>query len=180
MRPPVVCAILLLCASCVGHGQDAHEPGDRLGTFHATGTLTSDTCQAAVLGVTSNWAFDVKLSRQASTLYWLNGEEAIPGSIAADGRSFAFESGVEVTLQPGQGAQPGCTMTRADTANGVLSSSSSDVSSFSVDMSFGYAGLAGSACANWVGVQGGFAALPCRVSYSLTAERTALPTPVDD
>jgi hypothetical protein len=180
MRPYVVCAILLLCASCVGHGQDAHEPGDRLGTFHATGTLTSDTCQAAVLGVTNTWAFDVKLSREANTIYWLNGEEAIPGTIAADGTSFDFESDVEVTLQAAQGAQPGCTMIRADTANGVLSSSSTDVSSFSVDMSFGYAVEAGSQCAGWVGVQGGFAALPCRVSYSLTAQRTALPTAVDD
>ena len=122
----------------------------------------------------------MKLSRQANTLYWLNGEEAIPGSIAADGTSFDFESGVDVTLQAAQGAQPGCTMIRADTASGVLSSSSTDVSSFSVDMSFGYAVEAGSQCAGWVGVQGGFAAVPCRVSYSLTAQRTALPTAVDD
>jgi hypothetical protein len=74
MRLDVVCAFLFLCASgagCIGHAQDAHEPGDRLGTFHATGTLVSDTCQAAVLGVTKDWAFDVKLSREGSTLYWL-------------------------------------------------------------------------------------------------------------
>jgi hypothetical protein len=176
----VVCAILLLCTGCVGHGQDAHEPGDRLGTFHATGTLTSDTCQAALLGVTSSWAFDVKLSRQADTLYWLNGEEAIPGSIANDGITFDFESGVEVSLQAAQGAQPGCTMTRSDAANGVLASSSTDVPSFTLNMAFTYAAEAGSQCAGWVGVQGGFAALPCTVRYSLSAQRTALPTAVDD
>src|SRR5450432_759331 len=175
MRLFVVCAILLLCAGCVGHGQDAHEPGDRLGTFHATGTLTSDTCQAALLGVTNNWAFDVKLSREADTIYWLNGAEAIPGSIAKDGTTFDFESGVDVTLQAAQGAQPGCVMASTDTANGVLGSSTTDVPSFSVDMSFGYAVAPGSECASWVGVQGGFAALPCAVSYSLTAKRTALP-----
>src|SRR5437868_1846065 len=103
MRQSVVCAILLLCSGCIGHGEDAHEPGDRLGTFHATGTLTRDTCQAALLGVTNSWAFDVKLSRQASTLYWLNGQEAIPGSIAKDGVTFDFTSGVEVTLQAARG-----------------------------------------------------------------------------
>lgn len=180
MRRFVVCAILFLCAGCVGHGQDAHEPGDRLGTFHATGNLTSDTCQAPLLGVTSQWQFDVKLSREADTLYWLNGEEAIPGSIASDGTNFDFQSGVDVTLQAAQGAQPGCIILRSDTANGVLSSSTTDVSSFSVDMSFGYAAEAGTLCAGWVGVQGGFSALPCSVSYSLTAERTALPTALDD
>jgi hypothetical protein len=180
MRRLVVCAILFLCAGCVGHGQDAHEPGERLGTFHATGNLTSDTCQAPLLGVTSQWQFDVKLSREADTLYWLNGEEAIPGTIASDGTNFDFQSGVDVTLQAAQGAQPGCIILRSDTANGVLSSSTTDVSSFSVDMSFGYAAEAGTECAGWVGVQGGFSALPCSVSYSLTAERTALPTALDD
>jgi hypothetical protein len=181
MRPTVVCAILLLCAGCVGRGQDAHEPGDRLGTFHASGALTSDTCQAPILGVTSTWAFDVKLSREGSTIYWLNGEEAIPGNIAADGVSFGFVSGVDVPLQAAQGAQLGCTISRADSASGVLSSSSTtDVASFSVNMSFAYAAEVGSQCAGWVGVQGGFATLPCRVSYSLTAQRTALPTAIDD
>lgn len=180
MRPIVVCAILLLCTGCIGHGQDAHEPGDRLGTFHATGALTRDTCQAPLLGVTNQWQFDVKLSRTASTLYWLNGQEAIPGAIARDGTSFDFASGVEVTLQAAQGAQPGCVVVRSDTASGVLASSTSDVPSFSVDMSFGYAVQAGSQCAAWVGVQGGFTSLPCSVAYTLTAERTALPTAIDD
>ncbi len=169
------CAILLLCASCVGHGQDAHEPGDRLGTYHASGALVSDTCQASVLGVTPNWAFDVKLSRQDDTLYWLNGEEAIPGTIASDGKSFDFESGVEVTLAAAQGVNPGCIIERTDAASGKLSSSSTDVKSFSVDMSFVYAAQSGSQCAGFVGVDGGFAGLPCKVSYTLSATRTALP-----
>jgi hypothetical protein len=169
------CAILLLCASCVGRGQDAHEPGDRLGTYHASGALQSDTCQAAVLGVTANWAFDVKLSRQDDTLYWLNGEEAIPGSIAADGKSFDFASGVLVTLAAAQGVNPGCTIERTDAATGKLSSSGTDVKSFTADMSFVYAAQSGSECAGFVGVDQGFAGLPCKVSYRLTGKRSALP-----
>src|SRR5882724_6222006 len=108
MRLSVACAFLFLCVGCVGHGQDAHEPGDRLGTFHVIGTLVSDSCQASVLGVTPDWAFDVELSRETDTLYWLNGEEAIPGTIAADGKTFDFESGVQVTLEAAQGVHPGC------------------------------------------------------------------------
>lgn len=171
----LACAILLLCPGCVGRGQDAHEPGDRLGTYHASGALVSDTCQASVLGVTSNWAFDVKLSRQADTLYWLNGEEAIPGSIASDGRSFDFQSGVEVTLATAQGANPGCIIERTDAASGKLSSPSADVKSFSVQMTFAYAARSSSECAGFVGVEGGFAGLPCQVSYNLSGTRTALP-----
>src|SRR6478609_11007694 len=183
MRPGVVCASLFLCVSsggCAGPGQDAHEPGDRLGTFHATAKLVSDSCQAAVLGVSGDWQFDVKLSRESHTLYWLNGQEAIPGTIERDGVSFGFESGVEVVLQAARGVQPGCVIERSDRASGKLSSSStSDVPRFSAHLSFDYDAKSGSACAGFVGVEGGFAALPCAVAYSLEAERTALPPSLD-
>ncbi len=185
MRLHVVCALLflfaqVLSAGCVGHAQDAHEPGDRLGTYHATGKLVSDSCQAAVLGVSSDWQFDVKLSRESHTLYWLNGQEAIPGTIANDGVSFGFQSGVEVTLQAAPGTRPVCVIARTDSAHVALSSSSAtDVPRFAADMSFGYAVQKGSECAGFVGVEGGFMALPCQVSYALTAKRTALPPSLD-
>ncbi|MET0795487.1 MAG: hypothetical protein ABW061_28470 [Polyangiaceae bacterium] len=183
MRLDVVCAFSFLCilqsAGCVGRAQDAHEPGDRLGTFHASGKLVSDTCQANVLGVSNDWAFDVKLSREANTLYWLNGEEAIPGTIAVNGTTFGFQSGVEVTLEAARGVQPGCIILRSDNASGELSSKTSNVKSFSVDMSFSYSVKSGTECAGYVGVQDGFAGLPCKVSYSLTAQRTALPPSLD-
>ena len=183
MRLGVVCASLFLCVclgGCAGHGQDAHEPGDRLGTFHATAKLVSDTCQAAVLGVSNDWQFDVKLSRESHTLYWLNGAEAIPGTIEKDGVSFGFESGVEVVLQPARGVQPGCVIQRGDSASGKLSSSSTtDVPRFSADLNFEYQAESGSVCAGFVGVEGGFASLPCRVSYTLEATRTALPPRLD-
>ena len=164
----------------MGHAQDAHEPGDRLGTYHATGKLAQDSCQAGVLGVSNDWQFDLKLSRESHTLYWLNGEEAIPGTIANDGVSFGFQSGVEVTLQAPKGAQPGCVILRTDRASGKLSSASTtDVPRFSADMSFEYAVKRGSECAGFVGVEGGFAGLPCQVSYTLTAKRTALPPSLD-
>jgi hypothetical protein len=185
MRQGIACALLVLCGAaslgaCAGHAQDAHEPGDRLGTYHATGKLISDSCQAAVLGVSSDWQFDVKLSRETHTLYWLNGQEAIPGTIANDGVSFGFQSGVEVPLQAPQGARPGCVIERSDSATGKLSSSStSDVPRFTAEMSFSYAVQTGSECRGFVGVEGGFMGLPCKVSYTLEAKRTALPPSLD-
>lgn len=173
--------MLALLSGCLGHGQDAHEPGAGLGTYHVTGQLQRDTCQADVLGVTKEWQFDVKLSRQSDTLYWLNGQEAIPGTIGKDGRSFDFESGVQVTLQAARAADPPCVVKRSDTASGKLSSSTDDVPSFAVDMNFGYAEsrASGLACAGLISVAGGFAVLPCQVSYSLNGARTALPKSPD-
>lgn len=189
MRQSVVCASLFLSAlassaGCVGRAEDAHEPGDRLGTFHAKGKLVSDSCQAAVLGVSQDWQFDVKLSRDGHTLYWLNGQEAIPGTIESDDVSFGFESGIEVALQPPRGARPGCLIRRRDSATGKLSSkSTSDVRRFTAEMSFNYADKTATAnvseCAGFVGVEGGFADLPCDVTYSLSAERTTLPPSLD-
>jgi hypothetical protein len=128
------------------------------------------------LGVSPDWQFDVKLSRESHTLYWLNGEEAIPGTIANDGVSFGFQSGVEVTLQAPRGTQPGCVIDRTDSASGALSSSSTtDVPRFAADMSFSYAVKSGGECAGFVGVEGGFMGLPCQVEYTLSATRTALP-----
>ncbi len=175
MRLVASCAFSCLCFGCFGRGQDAHEPGDRLGTYHVTGALVADSCKAPLLGVTSDWQFDVKLSREGDTLYWLNGQEAIPGSIAADGRTFDFQSGVQVTLEAAHGAALGCVIDRSDLANGRLSSSTEDVGKFSVDMSFEYAEGSNAACAGFVGVEGGFESLPCQVRYALTAKRTALP-----
>ena len=175
MRPIGVCALLFLCGGCVGHAEDAHEPGDRLGTYHATSALKGDTCQAAVLGASANWQFDVKLSRRASTLYWLNGQEAIPGTLERNGTTFSFESGVEVPLQAAQGVRPGCVVERTDSATGELSSKSTDVQTFTAELSFGYSVKSGTQCAGFIGVQDGFASLPCQVDYSVTAHRTSLP-----
>ena len=178
MRLGVVCALSFLflnLGACIGRAQDAHEPGDRLGTYHLDGKLVSDSCQAAVLGVTSNWQFDVKLSREGSTLYWINGEEAIPGDIQSDGKQFGFSSGVEVTLQAPKGVQPGCVVLRGDSASGKLSSKTTDVKSLDVDLDFTYSVKPGTQCAGYVGVQDGFAGLPCKVSYSMAGTRTALP-----
>jgi len=179
MRLFVVCALLFLFGGCIGHAQDAHEPGDRLGTYHASGKLVSDTCQAGVLQVMNDWQFEVKLSRQSDTLYWINGEEAIVGTIAKNGTSFGFQSGVEVTVRPGQGTRPGCIMVRTDAVSGELSSKDTDVKSVDFDLSYGYSVKSGSECAGFVGVTDGFAALPCQVSYSMSAKRTALPPSLD-
>jgi hypothetical protein len=167
-----VSVLLLGCSDLVGGGKDAKIPGEPLGTFHVIGQLESSTCGPGALGATDLWEFDVRLSRDGGDLYWLNGAEAIPGRIAADGKSFAFDTRVAVQAIPAGKGQPGCTIVRNDSASGSLSSATTDVASFSGRLRFGYSPQAGSDCGPLVGVDGGFAGLPCEMSYLLEAART--------
>jgi hypothetical protein len=165
----------LACSDLAGGGKDAKIPGEALGTYHVIAALETSTCGPGALGSTDLWEFDVKLSRDGNDLYWLNGEEAIPGRIAADGTSFAFDTRAVVQAIPVGKGHPGCAIVRSDTANGTLSSASVDVASFSGRMRFGYMPQAGSDCTTLVGVEGGFAFLPCEMSYLVKADRTASP-----
>jgi hypothetical protein len=163
------------CSDLVGGGRDAKIPGEPLGTFHVIGQLEASTCGPGALGATDLWEFDVRLSRDGADLYWLNGAEAIPGRIAADGTSFAFDTRVAVAAIPAEKGHPGCTIVRSDSASGSLSSATTDVASFNGRMRFGYSPQAGSDCSAVVGVDGGFATLPCEMSYLIEATRTKLP-----
>jgi hypothetical protein len=167
---------LVLSTGCGDlNGKDAKIPGEPLGTYHVVGSLDASTCGPGALGSSDVWEFDVKLSRDGNDLYWLNGQEAIYGRIAADGVTFAFDSRVEVpSVDPGPG-YPGCVVVRTDTASGKLSSASVDVTSFGGLLRFGYAPQAGSDCTPLVGVDGGFAGLPCEIGYDLAADRTETP-----
>ncbi len=173
--PVLLSLSALACSDIMGGGKDAKIPGDELGTYHVIGSLESSTCGPGALGSSDLWEFDVRLSRDGNDLYWLNGEEAIPGRIAADGTSFAFDTRAVVQAVPAEKGNPGCAIVRSDTANGSLSSSSTDVSNFTGRMRFGYMPQAGSDCTPLVGVEGGFAFLPCEMSYLVKADRTQAP-----
>ena len=117
----------------------------------------------------------MKLTRYQRDLYWLNGREAIVGSIAQDGRSFSFESGIEVEVSPKERGRAGCRVRRDDTAVGVLSDSGTDVKSFEGKLEFGYRELEDSDCSDWIGTPGAVSKLPCSMSYVMSAERQGEP-----
>jgi hypothetical protein len=169
--------LFLTCAfatGCVDPGdqalddQDPHQPGDALGVYSVTGKLSDDSCGAESLNAPEKWSFQVKLSREGSTLYWLNGREAIVGDIDRSGR-FGFETHIDVPLAEKRGAVPGCTMVRRDVASGTLSDSSS---TWSAKLSYVYEEKAGSDCSAFaIGTDGLPLALPCKLSYRLDGER---------
>ena len=144
-----------------------------LGTYQVAGALTASTCGAGALGSSSSWNFEIKLTRSENDIYWLNGQEALVGDIASDGRTFSITAEVDVPVSDAMGAKRACTVVRDDDAEGKLSASGTDVTSFDGTLSFSYGELAGSDCSSWVGTQGAVAVLPCSISYDITGERSA-------
>lgn len=150
--------------------QDPHQPGDSLGAYAVTGKLGDDSCGAASLDAPERWTFDVKLSREGSTLYWLNGREAIVGDIDQRNR-FTFASHVDVPLRARKGAAKGCTLVRRDSASGKLSDAAS---ALEAELTYAYEATADSDCSDFaVGTDGVPLSLPCKLSYSLSGQRVS-------
>jgi len=172
------CLLLLassLAAGCVAPGeqalehQDPHQPGQELGSFAVAGQLGNDTCGAESLNAPAKWDFQVKLSRTGSTLYWLNGREAIVGDIDNSGR-FAFETHLDLPLAGAHGAAKGCTIVRSDSASGALDNAET---SFTGALSYAYAATINSDCSALpLGVDGLPLALPCSLTYALSGQRS--------
>ena len=162
----------LLVIGCGDGRYDAKTPGEPIGRFAIRGALDRDECKAAVLAVVDPWEFELRLSRSVNDLYWLNGREAIAGDIAADDRSFKFDTHVDVQIVPPRNGRGGCTLTRRDRAEGELSPSASSASELAGSMSFIYEPRAGSECSEIIGVPGGFDRLPCRVDFDLQGTRS--------
>jgi hypothetical protein len=178
MRAATRARCFLLVAACATVGcvqpgeqaeddQDPHQPGVALGFFAVTGKLGDDTCGAESFNAPAKWSFQVKLSREGSTLYWLNGKEAIVGDIDKNG-SFAFETHLDLPLSDKRGAAKGCTVVRRDSASGALRGVDAE-SSLSGKLSYAYAATADSDCSEFVtGTSGLPLALPCSMTYALT------------
>lgn len=168
-------ALSVLALGCQFGEGDAKIPGDQLGTYRVVASLASSSCGPGALGAPELWEFDVRLSRDDPDLYWLNGEEPVYGTVAADGRTFSFDSATRVTLAPPRNGRGGCIVARRDSATGRLAGAALDVPSFDGALRYGYSATGESDCAEWLGLEGGFAVLPCEIAYDMVATRTALP-----
>src|SRR5687768_6334338 len=128
----LACLVPWLLGGCLEFGKvdDAKAPGDLLGVYSVVGSLDDTTCGAGALAAEDPWSFDVKLSRYQRDLYWLNGREAIVGDIDKDGRSFSFDTRIEIEVQAALRGHPGCVISRVDRARGELSADDTDVETF--------------------------------------------------
>ena len=173
MRSFVLVCLALSSGGCLNFGKvdDAKIPGDLLGTYAVQGALVESSCGDGGLAASDPWSFEVKLSRFHEDLYWINGREVIAGGIDPDGVTFSFTTRVEAEVIPAARGRAACTLTRADSADGRLSSDTLDVEGFDATLSFGFSALEGADCEELIASPEGVPGLPCNVAYDLTGTR---------
>ncbi len=170
MRGGAIFAVSLLAGACdLG---ERKEPGENLGMFDVVATMAESSCGTGALNAPAIWEFQVKLVREGTVLYWLNGAEYIPGEFASDGVTFSFATSTQVRMSEPTAQSLGCVITRIDAAQGILTEADptgETQSSFTGTLSYGYIAGQDGDCSAVVGVEGGFSALPCDIAYDLSA-----------
>jgi hypothetical protein len=159
---------VVLCAACTG--KDPYNPGTAIGTFHVTSTLTSSSCGAAP----NPWEFDVKLSSDHNTLYWIQGGVPVSGTLDATSHVSMSATAQQTIYQANPQQNLGaCTLTRSDSM--ALAVTGTPITAFTGTLSYTFAPTSDSDCSQAVGPDA-YATLPCTVSYTLSgAETTAAP-----
>jgi hypothetical protein len=154
----------LACVACI-----AKEPGTSLGTYAVTASLKTQTCGATMqTQIEDPWKFDVRLSRSGYVLFWLQA--------AAPPISGIVDPSGNVTLTTTQtydlsvnDAGTGCSVVRTDTFKAALGTDA-DPKDFTGTIAYHYELAEGAVCGGLLAGQ--FDAVPCDVSYDLTAKRS--------
>ena len=159
--------VLVGCAT-----KDPLNPGTTVGTFHVEAKLTSLSCGGTA---PDPWAFDVKVSHDGDTVYWIQGGTPISGTVDADGHT-AFSAQTVSDVRDGTTKQAGCSLARTDNLGVYLldattkpTTDPTTLTSFSGQLSYAYAPTDGSDCGDQLTSAGGsWQALPCAVTYDVT------------
>jgi hypothetical protein len=163
--------VALLLTACTG--KDPYNPGTPIGTFHVTGTLAKNECTSAPLP--SPWDFDVKLSRDGTTLYWIQGGLPVQGHLDATSHTTMSSSDSrELRAADPQHNIPTCTVRRDDTLDATLGPD--PVASFTGALGYTFTPTDDSDCSDQLESSGGgFTVFPCGVSYAITGTKVDRP-----
>ena len=163
-------ATLLLAVRGAGC-EDQPLPGTMLGTYKVSAQSKTNSCGAG-LGAPNPWVFNADLSDEGSTIYWswIDGSPVLSGILTnATQASITAQSAANV--DPSDAGAGPCTLERADDLELTLAAGSPPPS-FSGTISYVFTVPSGSSCADQLVSAGGtYAALPCTISYTLTATR---------
>ena len=171
-RALVLAASVGLIAACTG--KDPTRPGDSIGIFTVTGALVASSC-----GATPNpWTFTVHLRHDGTTLYWVQGTQPI--SAPVDSAAYAaLTTSTTDTVRDATSTLAACAMERDDTVDVTLAGvtyGAKDISpatSFTGTLAYHFSVVSGTDCSDQLAAVGGdYAALPCDISYTLTATKT--------
>lgn len=177
----MVLAASLVSTTAAGcTGKDPFSPGTKLGTFHVSAKLTQTTC-----GRTPDpWEFDVRLSHEGSTLYWVQGGAPVQGWVEASAMvRLKSETSYSLRAADPRAKRAPCATVRSDDLVVTLASADSkptpdpdQVVSFSGTLVYAFAPTEGSDCTDQLAsTGGGFEALPCAVHYEVTGALTSPP-----
>ena len=162
--------LFVAAMACTGH--DRYRPGTSLGTFRIDATLTAETCGAQE-GFPNPWSFGVDLARDPGILYWIQGGAPVQAPITNEGHATLHSSGT-YPIRAATSKVAGCTLVREDVFEAVLPTTG-EVTSLTGKLGYRYSVEDGSDCAEMIGTQGGFSALPCEIHYDATGTRTVAP-----
>jgi hypothetical protein len=158
--------VALAVASCTG--KDPYNPGTPIGAFHIVGKLKAQNCGPAG-SAPDPWEFDVKLSKDGSTLYWIQGGVPVSGTL--DGNSHTTMTSSGTTTVHAIDAGPRCAIVRSDTLD--LTLGPEPVTTAAGALSYAFAPTDDSDCTDQLADSGGgFSVLPCAVGYAITATKT--------
>jgi hypothetical protein len=162
-------------------GKDPYAPGTALGTFRVDAALTSSTCGDAP----NPWSFEVRLAHEGPTVFWIQGGAPIEGKLDEATKSVKLASRSEQTVRAADAKAKleACVLAREDAldvqladAAGATLGDASAATAFKGTLTYRFAPLQGADCSDQVAeAGGGYAALPCAVTYAVTAVRTKSP-----
>lgn len=160
-------AVLSACT-----GKDPYAPGTPLGTYHVEAKNTANGCGEAN-APPNPWDFDVKLARDGTTLYWIQGGPPVSGHLDGSGRAVLTTSDERTLHEADPKRQLGyCAVTRTDTLDTTLGAAEADggVDGFTGSLVYRFTATDGSDCSDVVAA-GTFATLPCEIRFDLAAKK---------
>jgi hypothetical protein len=165
----VVVGCLFAIAGCMG--KDPYNPGEPVGTFKVTAKLLTNSCAEAP----DPWTFDVKLNRDPGKIYWMQGGLPVEGKVDTQSNVKMTSSDARTVraADPKTGTAQ-CQLWRDDDFEGKLGPE--PLSTFEGKLTYRFRPGEGSDCSDYTKAGGGgFDALPCSMTYELTAVKTADP-----
>lgn len=152
------------CSGALAKG-DGRAIGDDLGRFRIDAKLTTSNCGAGAEGQPADFRLEVFLSEAPPHVYWNSGADSVEGNLDPDGVHFEFESQTVVAIPGDESAATTCTIVRTDHSSGAFDDAGR-VRNLDGLLQYDYAPQGQSDCSTAMATQG-FAALPCRMKYSM-------------
>jgi hypothetical protein len=167
----LVAALVLVAGASTASCQQTPLPGTMLGTYKVTGQTTINSCGPG-LDAPDPWVFDAQVSQDGSLIYWswMDGSAPLSGPLSTPTTVTLTTSQTANVDATDAGAGP-CDLARADEVQLTLASGSPPAN-LSGTISYTFTVPSGSTCTDQLTSSGGlYSALPCTISYTMTAAR---------